>query len=106
MKSSSITHWMKLSPINAALSSQPVAAFTRSATSGVGRGVMRSTMALGLVVWASTQAFSAPSPSASMNCSSPPRERSPLWRRLSQFISVTGPAPASMRARRMRTRPP
>ena len=60
------------------LSSQPVAAFTRLGHVGRGAGVMRSTMALGLVVWASTQAFSAPSPSASMNCSSPPREWSPL----------------------------
>jgi hypothetical protein len=106
MKSSSITHWMKLSPMRAARSSRPVAALTRSATSGVGRGVMRSTMALGLVVFASTQACRALSPSASMNCSRPPRERSPLWRRLSQFISVTGPVPACLRARRMLTRPP
>ena len=106
MKLSSITHWMKLSPMTAALSSQPVAAFTRSATSGVGRGVMRSTMALGLRVFSCTQALSAVSPSASMNCSRPPRERSPLWRRLSQFISVTAPAPAFMRAFRMLTRPP
>ena len=30
-KASSITHWMKLSPITGAASSQPVAAFTRSA---------------------------------------------------------------------------
>ncbi|MCY1534256.1 hypothetical protein D9M68_696200 [compost metagenome] len=99
MKRSSITHWMKLSPMRAAGSSTPVAALTRWATSGVGRGVMRSTMAFGLLVWACTQALSASSPSASMNCSRPPRERSPLWRRLSQFISVTGPAPACMRAR-------
>lgn len=101
MKRSSITHWMKLSPISAAGSSLPVAASTRSRTSGVGRGVMRSTIAFGLVVWASTQASSAASPIRSMNCSRPARERSPLWRRLSQLSKVTGPAPLAMRARRI-----
>ena len=99
MKRSSMTHWMKLSPISAAGSSTPVAARTRSRTSGVGRGVMRSTIAFGLVVLACTQASSAVSPTSSMNCSRPPRERSPLWRRLSQLSSVTGPAPLFMRAR-------
>ena len=101
MKRSSITHWMKLSAITGAPSAHPVAANTRSATSGVGRGVMRSTIAFGLLVFASTQRASASSPSRSMNCISPLRERSPLWRRLSQFSSVTGPAPDLMRARRI-----
>ena len=96
-KSSSITHWMKLSPITGAASARPVAASTRSATSGDGRGVMRSTIAFGLLVLASTQPSSSRSPSSSMNCSRPPRKRSPLWRRLSQLSSVTGPAPARMR---------
>lgn len=92
---------MKLSPINAAGSSTPVAALTRSRTSGVGRGVMRSTIAFGLVVLASIHSRSAVSPISSTNCSSPLRERSPLWRRLSQFSSVSLPAPLRMRARRM-----
>ena len=73
----------------------------RSRTSGAGRGVMRSTIAFGLVVFASIQARRAASPSRSTNCNRPLRERSPLWRRLSQFSSVTGPAPAALRARRI-----
>jgi hypothetical protein len=78
MKSSSMTHWMKLSAISAAGSARPVAAWTRSATSGDGRGVMRSTIALGLRVFARSQASSSSSPSAATNCMSPSRARAPL----------------------------
>ena len=101
MNLSSITHWMKLSAISAAGSSTPVAARTRWRTSGAGRGVMRSTIAFGLLVLCCTQASSSLSPTSSMNCSSPARERSPLWRRLSQLSSVTGPLWRSRRRRSM-----
>ena len=99
MKSSSITHCMKLSPITGAPSFQPVATRTRSAMSGSGRGVMRSTMSHGHVVFVSTQSRSALSPRRSRKSSSPERKREPLWRRLSQLSSVTGAPPRFMRAR-------
>jgi hypothetical protein len=70
-KLSSTTHWMKLSPVMAAASSRPVAAFTRARNSGGGRGVMRSTMALGQRVFAFTQASRSVSPARAMNSSSP-----------------------------------
>ena len=101
MKSSSITHWMKCSPITGARSSQPVAARTRAANSGGGRGVMRSTMSQGQRVWAPTQVRNAPSPRRSRKSSSPARNRVPLLRRLSQFSSVTGAPPRCMRACRI-----
>ena len=102
MKSSSITHWMKLSPITGAASSQPVAARTRSRHSGGGRGVMRSTIAFGQLVLACTQAQQRGVAGRSMNSQQPARKRSPLWRRLSQFSSVTGAARrARLRARRI-----
>ena len=101
MKRSSMTHWMKLSAITGAASAQPVAASTRAATSAGGRGVMRSTMSFGQVVFASTQARNGASPRRSKKSSSPARKRSPLLRRLSQFSSVTGPQARRLRSARI-----
>ena len=72
--------------------------FTRSATSGGGRGVMRSTIAHGQVVCVSTQARSAARRGARGSRAGRRESASPLLRRLSQFSSVTAPPPRRMRA--------
>src|SRR5580698_8155023 len=61
---------------------------------GVGRGVIRSTIALGVAVLASTHCLSSDRLRYARNSKNPVRNFSPLWRRLSQHCSVTGPASA------------
>ena len=68
---SSITHWINASPMTGARSSKPVAASTRSRTSAVGRGVMRSTIEFGHDVLAIIQSRSAVSPRSCRNSSMP-----------------------------------
>ena len=94
-----------LAPSPAPRRRSPVAAFTRSATSGGGRGVMRSTIAFGQVVWASTQ--SAQRGLAARRRGSRAARRESARRCCAGCRSSAGspgPPPRRMRARRIAAR--
>ena len=102
---SSITHWVKVSPIAGNASSMPLRAFSRSREAADTCGAIRSTMLLGKAVRPSIQLASSGSRPRAKETTAK-RAVSPLWRRLSQDITVKGARPDSRRRRKASTMKP
>ena len=104
-KWSSTTHWRNGSCRTGERSRRPVSAATRSMSSGLVAGTMRSTMVLGKAPSAAIQSARAGS-TRRPSSSTTPRAIAPLSGRLSQVSTVKGAAPAARRRSRARTRKP